>query len=59
MLIKESPVELRKVKEVTDILIKAGIGFVPIPYFTHEYKTKLLEELYEKLEMIEKENGNV
>lgn len=52
---KATPAELRKAAAMSDVLIKAGIDFVPVIVESENHKQRLLGELGYKLDQMEKE----
>lgn len=47
---KASPIDMRKMLDVVDVLKRAGIMFVPIPVLNDEDKAKYLELMNDQLE---------
>jgi hypothetical protein len=47
---KASPIDMRKMLDVVDVLKRAGIMFVPVPILNDEDKAKYLELMNDQFE---------
>ena len=53
---RASPVDLRNALAVANILVKAGIDFVPVPVLSDEDKAILVRDVQMRLSQIENES---
>lgn len=51
---RASPADLRKAMEIAQLLLRAGIDFVPVPVLDQEQKDAAVADLNRRLEILNK-----
>jgi hypothetical protein len=55
MIERASPVQMRKILELVDLMKRAGVLFVPVPVFSEDEFHAELVRVEQRLQLIEKE----